>query len=151
MVFLWDSLICPYHLLEVSSAYTVFLWDSLICPYPLLEVSIYSFHGTQLHLVIMELDMTFTHAGSAQHALHCVAPHVLTPMQFAPTSGDVQAEIRAQVEEFRRQREEEELFLQQQSELRKRQEEEQRRQESAREIVKFRSRVSENLSCSGAG
>ena len=95
--------------------------------------------------------MTFTHAGSAQHALHCVAPHVLMLMQFAPTSGDVQAEIRAQVEEFRRQREEEELFLQQQSELRKRQEEEQRRQESAREIVKFRSRVSENLSCSGAG
>ena len=95
--------------------------------------------------------MAFSHAGSAQHALRCVVPHVRMLMQFAPTSGDVQAEIRAQVEEFRRQREEEELFLQQQSELRKQQEEEQRRQESAREIVKFRSRVSKKLSCSGAG
>ncbi|KAK7116401.1 coiled-coil domain-containing protein 112-like [Littorina saxatilis] len=51
-----------------------------------------------------------------------------------------QIEIRAQVEEFRRQREEEESFIQQQNELRKRQDTERRHQESAREIVKFRSR-----------
>ena len=33
----------------------------------------------------MELDMTFTHAGSAQHALRCVVPHVhcVVLMQFA--------------------------------------------------------------------
>ncbi|XP_076443342.1 coiled-coil domain-containing protein 112-like [Babylonia areolata] len=51
-----------------------------------------------------------------------------------------QTEIRAQVEEFRRQKEEEDQFIQQQMELRKRQEAEHRRQESAREIVRFRTR-----------